>query len=97
MDIENVVGIVAIFQADPREVHYAVVKRIFRYRKGTPEFRLWYGRSNNFTLYAYIDADWVGNMDEKKSTIGGALFLGGRLVSWLSKKWDCISQSTIEV
>ena len=33
-------------------------------------------------------------MDDRKSTSGGALFLGGRLVSWLGKKQDCISQST---
>ena len=35
-------------------------------------------------------------MDDRKSTRGGAFFLGGRLVSWLSKKQDCISQSTVE-
>ena len=39
-----------------------------------------------FTLCAYIDIDWVGSVDAKKSTSGGAFFLGGRLVSWLSKK-----------
>ena len=32
--------------------------------------------------------------DDRKSTSGGAFFLGGRLVSWLNKKQDCISQST---
>ena len=36
-------------------------------------------------------------MDDRKSTSGGAFFLGGRLVSWLSKKQDCTSQSTAEV
>ena len=38
-DIENEVGIVARFQANPKEAHYAIVKRIFRYLKGTPKFR----------------------------------------------------------
>ena len=33
----------------------------------------------------------------EKSPIGGVFFLGGRLVSWLKKKQDYISQSTIEV
>ena len=51
-DIANAVGIVARFQADPREAHYAVVKRIFRYLKGTSEFGLWYDRSNDFTISA---------------------------------------------
>ena len=85
-DIENAIGIVARFQGDPREAHYVAVKRIFRYLKGTPKFRLWYDKSNDFTLYAYTDVDWAGSMDDRKSTSGGAFFLGGRLVSWLSKK-----------
>ena len=85
-DIENAIGIVARFQADPREENYVQVKRIFRYLKGTPKFGLWYDKSNNFTLCAYTNVDWVGNMDDGKSTNGGAFFLGGRLVSWLSKK-----------
>ena len=64
--------------------------------KGTPKFGLWYDSSNDFTLSGYIDVDWEGSMDDKKSTSGGAFFLGGRLVSWLSKKQNCISQSTAE-
>ena len=45
---------------------------------------------SDFTLCAYTDVDWAGSMDDRKSTNGGAFFLGGRLVSWLSKKHDCI-------
>ena len=86
MNIANAFGIFARFQVDRREAHYAVVKRIFRYLKGTPDFGLWYDRSNNFTIHAYIDVDWVGNMDDRKSTNGGSFFLGGGLVSWLIKK-----------
>ena len=96
-NIENVVEIVARFQVDPKEAHYAAVKRIFRYLKGTSEFGLCYEKSNDLTLSAYIDADWAGSMDGRKSTSGGAFFLGGRLVSWLSKNYDCTSQSIAEV
>jgi hypothetical protein len=35
-------------------------------------------------------------VDERKSTSGGAFFLGDSLVSWLSKKQGSISLSTIE-
>ena len=47
-------------------------------------------------MRAYTDANWDGNIDEKKSTSGGALFLGKRLVTWTSKKQSCTSQSTAE-
>ena len=36
-------------------------------------------------------------MDERKSTSGGAFFLGDSLVAWISKKKGYISLSTIEV
>lgn len=39
----------------------------------------------------------AGNIDDRKSTSGGAFFLGERLVSWFSKKQGCVSQSTTEV
>ena len=96
-NIANVVGIVTRFQDDPKEYHYATTKRIFRYLKGTSSYGIWYDRWSDFTLCEYNDVDWVGHMDDRKSTSGGEFFLGGRLVSWMSKKQDCISQSIAEV
>ena len=69
---------------------------MFRYLKGTSDYHIWYDRSNDFTLFTYIDVDWAGDRDDRKSTSGGAFFLGGRLFSWLNKKQDCTSQSSAE-
>ena len=90
-DIANAIGIVARFQDDPKEYHYAAIKRILKYIKGTSDYGIWYDRGNDLTLCTYTKANWAGDRDERKSTNGGAFFLGGRLVSWLSKKQDCIS------
>ena len=68
-----------------------------RYLKGTDDFSLYYKRSEKFELNAYTNVDWGGNIDDRKSTNGGALFLGRRLVTWTSKKQSCTSQSTAEV
>ena len=68
-----------------------------RYLKGTDNFGLYYKKNEKFELNAYIYADWGGNIDDRKSTSGGALFLGKRLVTWTSKKQTCTSQSTAEV
>ena len=67
-----------------------------RYLKGTDNFGLYYKKNEKFELNAYTDADWGGNIDDRKSTSGGALFLGKRLVTWTSKKQTCTSQSTAE-
>ena len=48
-------------------------------------------------LKVFINVDWEGSIDGKKSTSGGAFFLGKRLISWTGKKHNCIFQSTIEV
>jgi hypothetical protein len=91
--IMQAIGLVARFQSAPKETHVQAVKRIFRYLKGTLDFVLWYSRSKDFTLTTYTDADWEGSIDDKKSTSGGALFLGNCLVSWC-KKQTSISLST---
>lgn len=70
----------AIFQANPKYTHDQVVKRIFRYLKGTQEFGLWYKRDGDFMLEAYTYADWAKSIDDRKSTSSGELFLGDRLV-----------------
>ena len=92
----NAIGIVVGYHDDPKEYHYEAVKKIFRYLKGTSNYGIWYDRDNNFTIFTYTNVDWVGDMDNRKSTSGGEFFLGGRLVSWLSKKQDFISQCTTE-
>eukprot|EP00253_Pinus_taeda_P003351 PITA_03351 len=95
-DIMHAVGIVGRFQANPKETHLQIVKRIFKYLRGTQNYGLWYPRDSDLTLHAYTDADWAGSVDDRKSTSGGAFFMGPRLVYWFSKKESSIALSTAE-
>eukprot|EP00253_Pinus_taeda_P036548 PITA_36548 len=95
-DIIHAVGIVGRFQANPKEAHLQAVKRIFKYLQGTQNYGLWYPRDTDLTLHAYTYADWAGSVDDRKSTRGGAFFMGSRLVSWFSKKQSSIVLSTAE-
>jgi hypothetical protein len=96
-DVMQAVGQVARFQAAPKESHVLAVKRIFRYLKGIEEFGLWYPKGKDLSLIAYIDAYWVGCIDDRRSTSGAAFYLGECLVSWLRKKQSSVSLSTVEV
>ena len=96
LDIAHAMGIVARFLANPRDSHMIATKRILRYLKKTKDYGLWYPKDGKFELRVYTDADWAGNVDDRKSTIGGAFFFGERLVTWTSKKQACISQSIAE-
>jgi hypothetical protein len=95
-DIMHVVRMVGGYQVAPKQSHMLAVKRIFRYLKGRMNYGLWYPRNDNFQLSVYSDVDWANCMDERKSTSGGAFFLGDSLVAWLSKKKDSSFLSTTE-
>ena len=53
-------------------------------------------RDSNDYLAGYSDADWAGCVDNRKSTSGGCFYLENNLMSWISKKQNLVSLSTIE-
>ncbi|GJZ39363.1 hypothetical protein Tco_0585926 [Tanacetum coccineum] len=57
------------------------VKRIFRYLWGTVNMGLWYTKDSGFELTGFSYADYVGCKDTFKSTSGGTLFLGEKLLT----------------
>ncbi|CAL8097233.1 unnamed protein product [Prunus armeniaca] len=95
-DISFSVGLCARFQSDPKESHLLAVKRILRYVSGTTNFGVYYSFDSNVELAGYSDADWAGSIDDRKSTTGICFYIGNNLVSWFSKKQNCVSLSTAE-
>jgi hypothetical protein len=81
LDIMLSVCMCARFQANPKEVHLRVVKRIMRYLVYSPKFGLWYPKGSTFDLIGNSDADYVGCKIDRKSTSGTCQFLGRSLVS----------------
>ncbi|CAJ2662740.1 unnamed protein product [Trifolium pratense] len=51
---------------------------------------------NKSMLEGYCDVDWAGCADDRKGTSGACFFLGNNLISWFSKKQNCVSLSTAE-
>lgn len=96
-NITQAIGLVSRFQANPKETHLNVVKRIFKYLWGTLDYGLWYPKGKKFNLITFTDVDWTGSISDKKITLVVAHFLGYCLVSWESKKQIYISLSTTKV
>ena len=90
------VCICARFQSDPRESHLTIVKRIFKYLRGTTNLGLFYIKTSEYSLVGYCDADFAGDRVEQKSTSGSCQFLGDNLISWTSKRQSTIALSTAE-
>lgn len=65
-----------------KESHFKGAKRVLRYVKGTLYFGIKLCRSENFKLRGYSDSDWVGSLDDMKSTSGYCFSYGTGIFSW---------------
>uniref|UniRef100_A0AAV1VKG7 Reverse transcriptase Ty1/copia-type domain-containing protein n=1 Tax=Peronospora matthiolae TaxID=2874970 RepID=A0AAV1VKG7_9STRA len=95
-DIAYAVSFVSRFMEKPQEEHWVAVKRIFRYLQGTKMHGICYKPSAKIDFRGYSDADWAGDLADRKSTSGYVFMLLGAPVSWGSKKQPSVSLSTSE-
>lgn len=56
------------------------LKGVLRYIKGTLELKLFYKSRNNSVITSLADADWSGDITDRKSTSGLCLFVYGNIV-----------------
>jgi hypothetical protein len=87
---------ICLHMHDPREPHLTATKHILRYLRGTSDFGLLLRRSSCSDLVAYIDTDWAGCPDTRRSTSGYAVFLRDNLVFWSAKRQTVVSRSGTE-
>ncbi|XP_061341638.1 probable mediator of RNA polymerase II transcription subunit 15c [Gastrolobium bilobum] len=85
------------FMHDPREKHLRAVDRILHYLKGTPYRGLLFQRGGNLSLEVYTDANYVGSVTDRWSTMGYCMFLCGNLITQRSKKQNVVARSSAEV
>lgn len=52
---------------------------------------------SSLEFHVYSNVDWDGDPNDLKSTIRFCIFLGDSLYEKKNKKWDVVSQSSIEV
>lgn len=95
-DIAYSVNKVCQFLHTPTSRHMSAVKRILRYIHGTINIGLRITRSRSILVSAFLDADWGGCLDDRRSTGGFAVFLGSNLVSWSARKQATVSRSSTE-
>nr|GEV68345.1 ribonuclease H-like domain-containing protein [Tanacetum cinerariifolium] len=67
---------------DNREPHFAALKCILRYVRGTMDFGLQLYVSATTSLVGYTDADWAGCPSSRRSTLGYCVSLGDNILSW---------------
>ncbi|XP_028101086.1 uncharacterized protein LOC114300411 [Camellia sinensis] len=80
------------FLENPLNSHFAAVKRLLKYLKGTLSHGLHF-TTGPLVLNAFSDSDYAGNVPDRRSTTGYCVLLGPHLVSRCTKKQPTISRS----
>lgn len=96
LDISFSVNKVCQFLKSPTDDHWQAVKHILHYLKETISHGLLISRATSQQLMAFLDADWAGSVDDRKSTGGFAIFLGANLISWSARKQQTVARSSTE-
>jgi len=93
-DIAFAVGVLSRFMSCPEQDHMRAAKGVLRYLRGTTRLGVQYG--GNEALQGYVDADWAGDIDGRRSTTGFIFTLNGGPISWVSKRQSTVATSTAE-
>jgi len=95
-DLAFITGMLGRYQSNPGIDHWKAVKKALRYIQGTKDLMLTYKRSDNLEVIGYLDADFAGCVDTKKSTSGYIFTLAGGAISWKSSKQTVTASSTMQ-
>ena len=92
-DIAHAVGVVSRFMVNPGKDHWEAVKWVFRYLRGSSKLFLTFGDFKP-VLEGYVDANWAGDLNGRKSTSRYLFTFAGRAVSWQSRLQKYVALST---
>jgi hypothetical protein len=89
------VGQVSRYSQSPGQEHWKSLKRILAYLRKTLNYGLLFGGGDD-ELYGYCDADYAGDLGNRRSTSGAVFTLHNGPVSWFSCRQSCVALSTTE-
>jgi hypothetical protein len=104
-DIAFAVSELSRFVSNPGKPHLEAAKRVFRYLRKTLNLGLIYRSSTSLpghpeiqpnVLWGYVDSDWAGCPDSRRSTSGFVFMLNGAAISWRSKRQPTVALSSAE-
>ena len=95
-DIDFSVNKLSQFLQTPTVEHRVAYKRLLRYLKVTLNVGICFRPAARFNLECFFDENWANSVDDRRSTSGCCIFLGGNLINWSSKKQHVVARSSIE-
>jgi hypothetical protein len=95
--ISFVINMFSMFSHKPQTPHLDATKHLFCYIKGIIDLGICYWRKEANILIGFSNADWVGDLQDRKSTTRYVFRLGSSPITWGSRKQPCIALSSTEV
>ena len=95
-DLSFAVSLLARFQSNPGLDHWNALMHVIGYIKNTIDYGLTYSRDSDLSPTAYVDADYGGCKDTRRSTSGYVFLMAGGAVTWSSKRQATVALSTVE-
>ncbi|KAG8491630.1 hypothetical protein CXB51_014990 [Gossypium anomalum] len=95
LDLSYAVSAVSRYMANPGKEHLKAVQWILRYLQGTTDVCLQFGRTRDGVI-GYVDADFAGDLDRRRSLTGYVFTIGGCAISWKATLQTTIALSTTE-
>ncbi|RVW96138.1 Retrovirus-related Pol polyprotein from transposon RE2 [Vitis vinifera] len=71
-------------------------ERYQRLLKSSPRKGILFTKGDSLDIKGYTDVDWVGSIQDRRSTSGYFTFVGGNSVTWRSKKQEVVARSSAE-
>jgi hypothetical protein len=100
-DISHAMGVLNRYMSIPGKEHWTTVKRVFKYLCGTKDYAICYqGKSRDDSetiVHGFVDAYWVGDLDQRRSTNGYVFKMFGGAIKWMSKRHAIVALSTTKV
>ncbi|KAL6314158.1 hypothetical protein AAG906_011900 [Vitis piasezkii] len=77
-DLAHAVSVVSKFLSNSGRMHWDVVKWIFGYLRGTTNYGIMFSKQQSDpSIKGYVNVDYAGNLDDRRSTIGYVFTLDG--------------------
>ncbi|XP_046391667.1 secreted RxLR effector protein 161-like [Ischnura elegans] len=95
-DISGAMSILCRRVSNPRQRDWEALKKLMRYLKQTSDMALNIYACEDLKLTGYVDADWGGDIQDRKSTSAYIFKLGNSAISCSSRKQSSVALSTTE-
>jgi len=94
-DLAIAVGKLSRFVSCYGKEHWAAIKRVLRYVKGSMDKGLVFDKNSSCVLPGFTDAEQASDHETRRSTTGFTFIFGGAAVSWGSKLQKTVVLSTM--